>query len=331
MPRAALARSQQTSPKAFTLVELLVVIAIIVVLLALLAGGLDRALKAAERSKCGTNQRSIAQAAASYALEYERTFPIWNNMGPTPAVGNANTGFVVRLNVAANSPEATQKGAATGIGHLIVSGRYGGRAGGAGDAIHCPSLDTTSASANHLKMGMNEEGISDGQAANNSKGGSHWNSNQSIVSSYLYRAKSWAATHSASTIRTNIANSTFALTSDTVTRASDTMQYGRTFHHIGGWNVSYGDGHATYVEDPEGPFRGTGAWAAPDAPTWNGFVERKIANGDGAGAGVGNNIHGGAGALAATNADSLATERVFKWFGQPTGSDRSSGGGGGGS
>src|SRR5688500_5378793 len=67
---------QSTPRRAFTLVELLVVIAIIVILLALLVGGLDRALKAAERSKCGANQRAIAQSCTAYALEYERTFPV---------------------------------------------------------------------------------------------------------------------------------------------------------------------------------------------------------------------------------------------------------------
>src|SRR5438132_1340483 len=67
------------SPRAFTLIELLVVISIIVILLALLVGGLERALKAAERAKCGTQQRSLGQNCATYALEYDRTFPSATN------------------------------------------------------------------------------------------------------------------------------------------------------------------------------------------------------------------------------------------------------------
>ena len=62
-------------PTAFTLVELLVVIAIIVVLLALLAPAMDRAIYQAELAVCAANLRGIATGATVYASESKRYYP----------------------------------------------------------------------------------------------------------------------------------------------------------------------------------------------------------------------------------------------------------------
>src|SRR5687768_392095 len=64
-----------TLPRAFTIVELLVVITIIVVLLALLAPALDRAIYQAELAVCGANQRGIASGVGTYAMSYRRNYP----------------------------------------------------------------------------------------------------------------------------------------------------------------------------------------------------------------------------------------------------------------
>ena len=58
----------------FTLVELLVVIAVIVVLLALLAPGLERAVYAAEMAKCMTNLKAIASGGLIYTVDYQRRY-----------------------------------------------------------------------------------------------------------------------------------------------------------------------------------------------------------------------------------------------------------------
>jgi type II secretory pathway pseudopilin PulG len=59
----------------FTIVEILVVATIIVLLLALLAPALDRAVYQAELAMCAANQRAIAHVALIYAGEHRRAYP----------------------------------------------------------------------------------------------------------------------------------------------------------------------------------------------------------------------------------------------------------------
>jgi prepilin-type N-terminal cleavage/methylation domain-containing protein len=61
--------------RGFTLVELLVVITIIVVLLALLAPALDRAIYQADLVRCAANQRVVSTAATNYAFSSKRSYP----------------------------------------------------------------------------------------------------------------------------------------------------------------------------------------------------------------------------------------------------------------
>jgi len=65
----------QKSTVAFTLVELLVVITILVVLLALLTPAMDQAVYQAELAVCGSNQKSVGQGVATYALSSARAYP----------------------------------------------------------------------------------------------------------------------------------------------------------------------------------------------------------------------------------------------------------------
>lgn len=62
--------------RGFTLIELLVVVAIIALLIAILLPSLGRARHQALASACMANQRSIAQAAYSYATENENYVPV---------------------------------------------------------------------------------------------------------------------------------------------------------------------------------------------------------------------------------------------------------------
>ena len=70
--------------KAFTLVELLVAITIIVVLLALLTPAIDRAMSAAEKTRCGSNHHALGLATVQYVLESRRRLPpayLWTTGG----------------------------------------------------------------------------------------------------------------------------------------------------------------------------------------------------------------------------------------------------------
>jgi prepilin-type N-terminal cleavage/methylation domain-containing protein len=60
---------------AFTLIELLVVITIIVVLLALLAPALDKAIYQAELASCGANLKTIGTTVTLYAFDHKRQYP----------------------------------------------------------------------------------------------------------------------------------------------------------------------------------------------------------------------------------------------------------------
>lgn len=59
----------------FTLIELLVVITIIVVLLAMLAPALDKAIYEAELTVCGAKLRGLGGGLVTYAMGYQRRYP----------------------------------------------------------------------------------------------------------------------------------------------------------------------------------------------------------------------------------------------------------------
>jgi len=62
-------------PAAFTLVELLVVITIIVVLLALLAPAMEKAIYQAELAVCGSSLEAISTGITVYAMDHKRRYP----------------------------------------------------------------------------------------------------------------------------------------------------------------------------------------------------------------------------------------------------------------
>lgn len=270
--------------RGFTLIELLVVVSIIVILLAILIPGLQKALKAAERSKCAANQRNIAQQLAGYSLESKRTFPNSTGASPTSGLNQNQTGVVDpstsanvnttsnrlaysmdyrssdpssgTLNIQGQAPVATgtQDAAAVngrtalGLGILAAMGRLPQTE--LGEIGHCPSLDTSSASPSAGAAAATVNFGTDNIHAEGAGLGFYVDPAQTaarMVGSFYYRGTSWARTRGGSGLRYNQAGkSTFALTSDFFDR-----RYGIRFHHLDGYNVSYGDGHASYYSDPQ--------------------------------------------------------------------------------
>src|SRR5687768_5763365 len=60
---------------AFTLVELMVTVTIIVILIALLAPAMDRAVYQAELATCMTRVKGIATGVQTYAVDFKRAYP----------------------------------------------------------------------------------------------------------------------------------------------------------------------------------------------------------------------------------------------------------------
>ena len=67
-------RSSVTS-HAFSLVELMVVVTLIVILIAMLAPALEKAMREAEMAVCGTRQKVIISAGMTYAADHKRSYP----------------------------------------------------------------------------------------------------------------------------------------------------------------------------------------------------------------------------------------------------------------
>lgn len=69
----------------FTLIELLIVIAIVALLIAILLPALRAARESARLVTCNVNQRSIGQAVASYANDYEDSIPFGPRVANSPS------------------------------------------------------------------------------------------------------------------------------------------------------------------------------------------------------------------------------------------------------
>jgi competence protein ComGC len=132
--------------RAITLIELLVVVTIIVILLALLAPGLDRAIEAAARARCAANQHVFGVAHPSYAMDHRRKMMTqprhYTSAGSLSGVdGGIPYGMMPWLYNDTKPPEFSVEGIAPYIGQ-----RIGNRIDG---PWLCPSSSMTEIRANN--------------------------------------------------------------------------------------------------------------------------------------------------------------------------------------
>jgi prepilin-type N-terminal cleavage/methylation domain-containing protein len=94
-------------PQAFTLIEILVVITIIVVLLALIAPALDKAIYQAELAVCGSNQKAGVSGVITYAMDFRRYYPDRNTPPARTLTGEPYPTWVppFQFRDAENSPD----------------------------------------------------------------------------------------------------------------------------------------------------------------------------------------------------------------------------------
>ena len=79
-----------TTNHGFTLIELLVVVAIIITLLAILMPSMNRAIEAAHRTVCVSNQHQIAFGSLGYAMDNLGAMPVIRGWAPHAVYTNIN-------------------------------------------------------------------------------------------------------------------------------------------------------------------------------------------------------------------------------------------------
>jgi len=222
------------SAHGFTLVELLVVITIIVILLALLAPALDRAVYNAETAKCLASQRTIVQAAQSYAVDHKRVLPPWK-------IGTrTSSAFDLR------GPWNARPRAPMGIGLLPEHGYLPGAQ--LGKVIHCPPMDNSGAGG-FKGLGMDVKWAYDPIAEGaQGAGGSWWTdpdwTNDRIVASFNYRSISYELAGKGM-LKLSNAGSGIILSIDMLD-----VRFGGKYLHPEGYNRVFGDGGGSFFFDP---------------------------------------------------------------------------------
>ena len=255
--------------RGFTLIELLVVITIIVILLALLVPGLERVFGAAERTKCLSDERNVAQALLTYAMGNQRMLPNVN-IGPfdpglgvpppppppplpqIPPLPGGIGGVIPPLPPIPPVPPLPTQGnpfqystdltssnfpnQPLGVG-LLATARYLPTTQ-LGGVVHCPSLDTSSSARPNFgtdtihAAGVGASWFEDPQHATKRK-----------ISSYHYRGVSWARMQGGS-LRTSSMSAGFVVYADMLDPNT-----GIRFHHRNGYGRSFGDGSAAFLVD----------------------------------------------------------------------------------
>jgi prepilin-type N-terminal cleavage/methylation domain-containing protein len=218
-------------PRGFTLIELLVVVTIIVVLLALLTPALDQAMESTVKMQCLANTRGTAQGCAQYAFEQKKTLPIYTAQDQGRSSAYDMRTFDPAL-LAPRYPLSTG---------LLVSTNFLPSGPQLGKIAHCPVMDNSTGPYKKHCMDLQSDW---------GWGASFWSENLQyrIINGYSYRAASYYNAGK-SHMKANRLSRAFLLyvdVPDVRFRGSQGI-----FVHPDGYNRAFGDGSASFLEDPE--------------------------------------------------------------------------------
>jgi prepilin-type N-terminal cleavage/methylation domain-containing protein len=255
--------------KGFTLVELLVVITIIVILLALLTPAIDKAVYAAEKVMCLTQQRTIVQSCLFYAQEHKRVMPPWKLPGRgwssaydarTLVDDTGNLNPVIRYPL--------------GLGLLLENGYFPVQQ--AGKYMHCPVLDNT---GNDRDAGL-YAGVGMNRQSTLAYGAGWWENPEAatsrIVVGYNYRSASWENHPRHGRMKTTDLGSGDLILVDLPDlrhtgrgMLRSTLADLRLYTHPDGWNRVFADASGGFHEDNDYDSayemaRPTGGWGVMD-------------------------------------------------------------------
>jgi len=231
---------------AFTIIELLVIISIIMLLLSISMPSIGKSKENARRLKCMTNSRSQVQACDAYSVNNKDYFP--------PSNGPAQENWTYSFDIRASADPAPKR--PMGIGLTLAQNLFNHEP----SALHCPSLDTTTASpTNYHSMDLTVTNWW------NSVGASWWKdpayANFRITIGYSYRAPSWfnsSAGNRPKYIRVGPMAPTFVVNADILD-----PRFGVRWHHRDGYNFTRMDESTAWRPDPNLSIE---AMATPGAP-----------------------------------------------------------------
>jgi len=224
--------------RAFTLIELLVVVTVIVVLLALLSPALDKAIYAAEKLACLTNQRNIVQSCHLYAGDNQRLYPSWR------AGDHLSEAYTLRDFITAESGfRATAHGTRhpLGIGSLVARGYLPTTK--LGKILHCPNLNNMGNP--NIYFGFKGAGCGMDVLHDFGVGASYWTdpttASARVIVSYNYRSASWELTGK-NRLSFNNTGPRDVISVD----MPDNRFAGPYYAHPDGYNRVFADGHGGF-------------------------------------------------------------------------------------
>lgn len=217
----------------FSLMEMLVVISLITLLMSLLMPALGKSREYARRTACATNSRSQVQACDTYSVDHADFLPPSQNQ----------SGSIVAYSFDIKSFHDPK--IPLGVGIALAKGYFNFQP----NALHCPSLDTSGATAYNTPYHS-----MDVDAPNwwNGVGASYWDdpahATKRIIIGYTYRSPSyWRANTTERFLRVSTSPSYTVVNADILD-----PRFGRQYAHIQGYNFTRMDESGDWHPDPKG-------------------------------------------------------------------------------